>query len=281
VRLPFQGASSPRLTTAFAPRAGATRWLAHDERRAIDCLVYLFDVPPGEARGGLWRYLETNVGTRRSHTLPLEAAGRERGGRIWASAPYPGNHTTLVTLESLRVSKGGAFGVYEMGRAVEQLLEAVSASHRAGLVHGPIDGDGVLVSPRGTLLIELYGLDRALGDRPGPADHLRREEIRSVAELAWRLLTGAEASEREVFERQAARSQHREWIRWIGRALDPAVGFADADEAIDRLPSRGGVEVRVPAGRARGWLGRLSSAVAPRRDAETARSRKKDGGDGV
>lgn len=260
----------------------ARKWLAHDTRRATDCLVYVFDPGPDETRAAaVWAYLEAVVGTRRRHVLPIDSAGRERGGLIWASTPYPGHHSTLLTLDGLRRGKGGVLTVYEVARAMEQLLDAVLAAHEAGAAHGPISADEVLVSPRGTLLVEMYGLARAVGPLRSPADDARRDEVRSVVETAWRLLTGAEPAEREVFAGQARRTLDRGWVAWLERGLDPAVGFSCAGEALSALPGRGTAEVTVPPGRAFGWLGRLSSAVSPRRATEAGVSRKNPGPGGV
>lgn len=269
-----------RLVRALGSRGPARRYLGHDERRRIDCLVYVFDALGVGGPERLWASLRSVVGQRRPHVLPIEEIGRERGGLIWAITPYPGNHESIVTLDGLRRSKGGRFSVHETCRAVEQLLDAVSAAHHAGLVHGEISGEEVIVNPRGTLLVELYGLRRAL-EPAGSVDEARREEVRSIVSLAWTLLTGYAAEEVEVFAPQARRLIDTRWMRWIERGLDPINGFETATEAIAALPDGSSPAVEFPAGRARSLLGRLSWAVASRKENPGPPMRKKQGEDRI
>jgi hypothetical protein len=245
-----------RLVRPLGRHRFAERFLAFDIRRGVDCLLYLFNAPtdPGEAQ--LWQHLRAVVGVRRPHTLHLEEIGRDGPGRCWAAAAYPGNHETLVTLASLRQTKAGVLSLPETARAVRQLLEAVAAAHAQGVYHGPITEAQVLVNPRGTLLIELYGLERAI-ERPTQIDETRREELRSIAAIAWTLLTGLPAEEREVFAAPARGTTDRRWMDWIDRGLDPASGFADAEEAIAALPDNAPPAPEILPGRARSILGRF------------------------
>lgn len=274
-----------RLQRPCGECALGSRWLAWDTRRETDCLVYVFDRVPQSAARPLWAELGSMVGVRRSHVVSLDSVGRERGGLMWASASYPGNHEGVLTLGALRASRGGLFTVFEAGRAIEQLLEAAAAAHADGQVHGVLNEDAVIVTPRGTLLVELYGLERAINDRATSRDESCREEVGSITELAWRLLTGTDPADRDVFMPQVRRSLDREWLSWLEQGMDPALGFASAAEALESLPGRGGTEVRVPAGRAKAWLDRLSSAVGTRRgdasEPEPDEGRKSTGMSGV
>jgi hypothetical protein len=260
-----------RLVRPLGRHRNAERFLAHDLRRQVDRLVYLFDTDDGDEGEVLWSVLRAQVGARRPHTVQIEEIGRERAGLCWAVSAYPGNHESLVTLESLRQSRGGRLTVHEVARGVRQLLSAVCAAHRDGIVHGPIGTDEVLVSPRGTLLIELYALDRALAGLRGghkllAPDEARRDEIRSVASLAWTLLTGFGVEEHEIFAAQARRTLDRRWLQWIEKGLDPVAGFADADEALALLPDGAAPSVEFPAVRPADLLGRISRAVSGRRE---------------
>lgn len=281
---------SQRLLRPCGAHPLARRWLAWDARRETDSLVYIFDGVPDSAKRSLWEALGSMVGVRRPHVVSLDSVGRERGGLIWASASYPGNHEGVLTLGALRVSRGGMFTVFESGRAIEQLLEATACAHGEGVVHGVLGEDGVIVSPRGMLLVEMYGLARALSEGVMSRDEACREEVRSIAEIAWRLLTGTEPADRDVFMPRARRTLDHEWLAWLEQGLEPALGFASAAEALASLPGRSGSGVRVPAGRAKAWLDRISSVVGARRgepaghesgEIESDEKRKNTGPSGV
>ncbi|MBZ0173450.1 MAG: hypothetical protein K8E66_13785, partial [Phycisphaerales bacterium] len=227
-----------------------------------------------------WEALRLMVGQRRVHTLPIEEIGRERGGWCWACSPYPGNHETMVTLDGLRGNKGGRFSPHETARAVEQVLEAVSAAHADRIVHGAIRESEIVVNPRGSLFIELYGLRERIRVS-GRAEETGQDEVRSVAALAWTLLTGIDTSEMEVFSGRVGRAVDRRWMQWIERGLDPIMGYNDVCEAIEALPDNSPLSAEFPAGGARGLLGRLSSAVVPRKEIGGGWSRKKPGQGGL
>lgn len=272
--IPGRVIDGKRLVRSLGRHRLAERFLAHDLRRQIDRLVYLFDDDDrdeGDDGELLWSVLRTQVGARRPHTVQIEEIGRERAGLCWAVSAYPGNHESLVTLGSLRQNRGGRLTVHEVARGVRQLLLAVCAAHRDGIIHGPIDADEVLISPRGTLLIEMYALRRALaaarGGRPAlTPDEARRDEVRSVASLAWTLLTGFGVEEHEIFASQARRTLDRRWLQWIEKGLDPVAGFADADEALALLPDGAALSVEFPSVRPADLLGRITRAVSGRRE---------------
>lgn len=244
-------------------RFGA-RYLARDPRRDTDCIVWLFDRVPLEQGPRLWGYLKKNAGRRRAHILTIEAAGRETTG-CWAVTPYVGNHDGVVTLESLRAARGGVMSAFETGRAIEQLLDASVSAHAENEYHGSLDPACVLVNPRGTLEIGMYGLKATLeGTRP--AEDAACDEIRSIGLIAERLLLGdagdGTLSAPPTPDRLRAGSALRAWIR---RACDPIEGFDSASEAVASLPDRhdDASERRLDA--ARLLLGKLSAVVSPGR----------------
>lgn len=268
-----------RVVRELARHGLARRFLGHDLRRRIDCLLYVFDREAGQ-REPTWNALRLMVGQNRPHALRIEEIGRERGGWCWACAPYPGNHETIVTLAGLRKNKGGRFSPHETARAIEQVFDLVSSAHSGGLTHGVISEDEIVVNPSGSLFVELYGLRQRL-DRSSQSDESAHDEVRSVVGLAWTLLTGVDASEWDVFAERAGRTVDRRWMQWIERGLDPIMGFKDAGEAVAAMPDNNPVGVEFPAGGARGLFGRLSSAVAPRKEIGGLWSRKKQGPGGV
>lgn len=257
----------------------ARRFLGHDQRRGVDRLVYVFDQRGNEQRVQIWQALRLSVGAQRPHVLSIEQAGRERGGLIWASSPYPGNQESIVTLADLRTRRGDRLSAVETERAIEQLLEAASASHKAGIQHGSLREDEILVNPSGSLLVELYGLRRRAGLIES-AEEPAQEEIRSIVALAWTLLTGIDADERDVFASSVGRWVNPRWKHWIDRGLDPILGYGSAREAIDALPGRSG-DAMVEVAGAKSLLGRLSAAIGGGKETAGLWSRKKRGPDRV
>ena len=108
-----------RLVRHLNRHALADRYLGHDLRRGVDCLVYLFDGTEATAGEQTWEALRSIVGPRRAHALRVDEIGREAGGVCWVASPYPGNHEALITLETLRRNKGGVLSQMESTRAIE------------------------------------------------------------------------------------------------------------------------------------------------------------------
>lgn len=168
-------------------RFGA-RYLARDPRRDTDCILWLFDRVPGDRGPSVWGYLKRTAGIRRPHVLTVDAAGRDTTG-TWAATPYIGNHDGIVSLESLRAARGGVMSPFEVRRVIDQLLDASAAAHKAGEHHGELDPTCILVNPRGTLEIGMYGLLSSIeGDRAG--DDLIADEVRSIGLIAQPLAAG-------------------------------------------------------------------------------------------
>jgi serine/threonine protein kinase len=275
------GANEQRLMTDAVPRAVGgralvkplsgsmfgQRFLALDPRRQVDCMIWLFDAVEADRLPGVWAYLQRAVDQRRPHVLQIDAAGRERGGLCWACTPYVGNHDDIVSLDSLRLSRGGTMTVFETARAVEQLIDATIRSHEIGIVHGAIDPNNVLVTPRGTLEISMYGLREALKSDEVPAE-VRAGEIASIGGIAWQMLTGLDREESPGAAGHELVSHA--WRRWIVSTRDPITGFESPTEALRALPSNIAEPAETRLGAARSILGRLSSAVGGTRSGRAA-----------
>src|SRR5690606_25611627 len=141
--------------------------------------------------------LQRTTAVAHLHILPIQSytlvehAGE---GEIWIVTPYTGSQSGLLTLEHLPSPTGGRLSPPATVRGIRHLLEACAAAHAAGVVHGPMSPDEVLVDRHGSLLIEFYGLRRAMQARSAAPDpELIRDEVRSVAAMAYRLLTGMPA----------------------------------------------------------------------------------------
>lgn len=172
------------------------------------------------------------------HILPVEGTVAGIAGSVWVITPYSGNHDGLVTLASLAQAKGGRLTPPEADRAMIQLLEATGDAHEAGCHHGPVSADEVLIDRRGSLAVELYGFRRRLtGLSARPAAEVARDELRSIVEIGYTLITGLSAEEPRIEASRLFPRLDRRWDQWFADGLDPLGGFNSADEAMGALPS--------------------------------------------
>jgi len=171
------------------------------------------------------------------HLLPVEEFCLGTWGDGWAVTPYTGHQAGLQTLGDLRDAKGERMLPQEVERAVIHLLEAVAYAHAGGACHGPIGFDEILVDRFGSVQIEMYGLSRLLQGLPMWEPEAARDEVRSVVESAYHMLTGLRPEAPVVPAGRLVRRLPREWSDWLERGLDPAAGFAGAEEALAFLPS--------------------------------------------
>lgn len=228
--------------------------MALDERSLVTHLAYRFRLRGG--MGDQRRFLsavEAVSGLRLPHVLPIEyvtlktEAGPLEGA--WLVTPFTGNLEGLVTLESLLLAKGGRMSAVEVERAIGQVLETIEAAHAVGQVHGALRLEEILVDPRGSVVIELYGLRRRLmGAAMVAAPEAIVDEVRSVVAMAYRLLTGVEAGEPAISASRLS-AEAAGWETWFEMGLDPLRGFTTAGEAAGMMPTGGrAAEVSVRVG---------------------------------
>lgn len=155
--------------------------------------------------------------------------------------PYTGDADGLVTLAELLSRRGGQLGLREAVLAGEQLLSLSAWAHNAGIVHGRIGADEVIVDRSGKLGVELYGLRHGFASAAGEARvNADRDEVRSIVELVFELATGVPASvlnarrARGVLCRGSGRRGKR-LAAWLERGLG-VEGFAGAEAALAALP---------------------------------------------
>lgn len=242
----------------------AERWLALDEREESAHVAYRFRM--GNDKSEQRRFVaavEDLSGLAHAHILPIEQLALGIGGGAWVVTPFTGSHDGLVTLTSLVRDKGGRMEPAEADRTLTQLLEAVEYAHEQGHHHGPVDPSEVLVDRRGSLFIELYGLRRRLGGLSSrPAVEIARDEIRSIVEIGYSLLTGLPAEEPRIQAGRLVARLDRRWDDWFNEGLDPLGGFATAGEAIAALPgSRREVEARTKVSPVQTVIGRFRRAL--------------------
>jgi len=172
------------------------------------------------------------------HLLPIEGVHEGIAGSVWVITPFTGDHDGLVSLDSLLRQKGGRFSPLEADRALTHLLEASSLAHGEGCQHGPISTGEVVVDRRGSVAIELYGLRRRLTRLwEQTAIEVARDEVRSIVEIGYTLITGRSADEPRIAATRLFPRLDPRWDDWFNEGLDPVGGFGGADEALAWLPS--------------------------------------------
>lgn len=213
------------------------RWLAraHDDGRAL--LAYFLPRRLELDR----QMLEVSAHFRHEHALPLDVVDRDdRNGAIWILAPYPGSHDGLLSLDQLLALKpDGRMDMYEVGRAMRQLLGLVEASCEVGIRHGALHIDQVQLDRHGRLLVELFGVARTVRRTEQAWQPISRcQEVQRVIEIGRELVTGTPRGEHgSKIPHSLAPDLDKPWRAWFANGLDPAGGFASATEAILALPS--------------------------------------------
>jgi len=251
-----------RLTRALPNGRLAKRWLAVSDDDSATWVAHEFECGRGRCeRRRLSRGLQSLSRLAHPHVLPVSTYWFAQGGRAWALTPYVGTQVGLVNLEEVLAEKGGRMEWPEARRVAAQLLEASAHAHAERAVHGTVHADEVLVDRHGCLLIEHYGVEAAI-DGLEPDGELRRDEVRSIVQLTYRLVTGVSADEPRIPATRLVRRLERRWDQWFDAGLDPVSGFATASDALEQLPGVPAVAERpIPTTTVRGMLGRVRGAI--------------------
>lgn len=229
-----------RLVRPLAASPIAERWLALHERKLSSHVVHRFEAcrDKSEQRRVLGA-IEKGQSLHGPHLLPIELFSLSISQNPCAVTPYTGNHEGILTLSGLLAAKGGRMAAPEAERALRHLFEASRYAHSVGQVHGPMRWDEVLVDRHGSCSVEFYGMSRRLGVTTGPTAELRRDEIRSIVEMGYRMVTGLDADEPRIAPTRLSKRLDSSWDGYFDAGLDAAGGFESADEALDALPSSG------------------------------------------
>lgn len=255
-----------RITRTLARGPLSWRWLAvHDVALTSHVIHELIARHDKIERRRFLSAFEALADLHHPHLLPVESIAMGERGKTTLVTPFTGNQEGLITLGSLLKSKGGRMSASEVERAMVQLLDACRYAHSQRRHHGPIALEEVLVDRHGRLFIELYGVARAIrGLKPGN-EELERDEVRSVVEMAYRLLTGLSADEPWIVPSRIVRRLDERWDAYFAEGLDPASGFASAMEAMDSLPSvRRLADAKVSTSPVRKVLGHIGAGLGLR-----------------
>ncbi len=243
----------------------AERWVGLHEREQTTFVVHLFDVCHDRADERRFiSAMEKLSSFEQAHVLPVHHYAFLASGRPWAVTPYLGSQVGLVTLESLRLEKGGVMPAVEVERVMCQLFSASCAAHDAGVHHGPIRPDEVLVDRSGSASIEMYGVRRLLDGLVDANGEIVRDEVRSLVELAYYLLTGLPAEEPRIPAGRLVKRLPSAWDAWIEEGLSPVGGFESAADALAALPGRRESDVDASAYTVKTVIGRVRSALGPK-----------------
>jgi hypothetical protein len=254
-----------RLSRHLAKGPIADRWVAVHEAEHTLHTAYRFKTADPVVTASIREGASEVSRIANTHLLSVEAVHDGVGGSVWVVTPFTGNHDGIVTLASLVHDKGGRLTPVEAERALTQLLEGVIAAHGAGCYHGPLAPEEVLVDRRGSLAVELYGLRRRLGTLwKRPATEVAKDEVRSLVEIGYSLITGLSADDPRIPAARLFPRLDRRWDDWFNEGLDPLGGFATAEEALASLPSlRREVEGRQKASPVQTVIRRVRQALGP------------------
>lgn len=259
------------LTRELEPGLFGERRLALHADDQSSHVAYRFPGCEGrEAMGRFVRAVQTAEGLRHEHVLAIEYHTFDADGHPWVVTPFTGDVDGVRTLGKLLREKQGQMQPFEAERALIHILEAAAFAHRTDpardgrearlpLVHGPLSLDEILVDRYGRLVVEMYGMSRLLaGQAAGGDPETIRDELRSIAEIGYQLLTGLRAEVPMIPAGRLVKRLDSRWDRWLSRGLDAVGGFESAEEALSMLPSRQSVdlEIETVAG-VRGVFGRL------------------------
>jgi serine/threonine protein kinase len=224
------------LTRPLARHPLAARWLALHERDESSHIAYQFPVCRDKAEQR--RFLtaaEALAKVSHPHILRPELYTFDTLSHPWIICPFSGDADGVRPLSRLLRDKGGQLMLDEAQRAISQLLEAVTHAHEQGAHHGPLDLDDVLVTRFGGLEIELYGLSRQLRGLNVANQELVRDEIRSIVEIGYQLVTGLRCEAPIIPAQRLVKRLPMRWAAWLDQGLDPSGGFESPDEALAAL----------------------------------------------
>ncbi len=118
------------------------------------------------------------------HLLRADATALRTGAGRWFVAEYPTRSGGVFVLDRvMRQRDGGGCTPVEAATLAQHLLSASAHAHEAGLCHGTLTADEILLTPTGAAVIELYALRRRATGQPAFDDLAATDEVASIADL--------------------------------------------------------------------------------------------------
>ncbi len=227
-----------KMIRSVGSTRGIERFVVLCSKTDTNRLLYRFpNHPHHQQRRSLFDSMVTLGMIDHPHMLRVESASYDDRGRLCVITPYTGNHEGLVTLSDLIDQRGGKLGTIEAARAIEHLLCASAHAHTKKVAHGPIRPEHILVDRFGSTQIELYGYPALTRSDSISMNTLVADEIRSIVELAYTLITGLTVSADRLAPSRVIKKLDRNWDTWFELGLDPIDGFEDATHALNALPT--------------------------------------------
>ncbi|MGD9688148.1 MAG: hypothetical protein AB7V47_00220 [Phycisphaerales bacterium] len=237
------------LTRELTPGAMGSRHLALHALDNSSHVVHL--LPTGRDRYGQRRFLAAMAHAESlakavaptpggQHILRIEDHGLDTRGQAWVVTPFTGDARGIVSLEAHLREKGGFLPAFEAREALVHLCQAVAAAHAAGFAHGELHTESVVVDRRGSLLIEGYGVPLLLRDglEAMSDESIRRAEVRSIARIAYRLVTGLLPEEPIIPAGRVVTGLDPWWDAWLDTALYSEPGFRSSAHALSAIADR-------------------------------------------
>ncbi len=226
-----------RLIREIAPSSMAQRWLALHVRRQTSHVVHRFGVCGDRVeRRRFTTAFEQLASVNHPHLLRVEHFSFGSKGRPLVVTPYTGSHDGLLTLRQLLDQKRGRLSEFEGERLIEHLLDASAAGFDRGMSHGVIRTDDILIDRSGCVLVEHYGLRRALAGEPR-VTAIDADEIESIVRLGYECLTGVCPGTPLLRASRLVRLSDRAWDPFFESCLG-VEGVQTPAEVIERLPSQ-------------------------------------------
>ena len=227
-----------KVIRALGTTRGVDRYVVLCTRSDTNRMLYRFpNLPHHQQRRTLFDAMVTLGMIDHPHLLRVESASYDDRGRLCVITPYTGNHEGLVTLSDLLGQRGGKLGVLEASRAIEHLLAGSAYAHQHSVVHGTLQSDQILVDRFGSIQIELYGYPALMRLTATNRRAMMADEIRSIAELAYTMITGLTGNADRLAPSRVDKKLDRRWDTWFEIALDPIDGFEDSGHALRALPT--------------------------------------------
>ena len=227
-----------KLIRSVGQTRGIERFVVLCTKTDTNRMLYRFpSLPHHQQRRTLFDSMVTLGMIDHPHLLRVESASYDDRGRLCVITPYTGNHEGLVTLSDLLEQRGGKLGVIEAARAIEHLLCASAHAHENKVAHGPLQPEHILVDRFGSTQVELYGYPALTNIEKSGMNTLVADEIRSIVELAYTMITGLPVSADRLASSRVVRKLDRNWDTWFELGLDPIDGFEDATHALNALPT--------------------------------------------
>tara|TARA_R110002072_G_scaffold42064_21_gene118829 strand:- start:86710 stop:87564 length:855 start_codon:yes stop_codon:yes gene_type:complete len=233
-----------KLVRTLGNAHGATRYAVLCSRTDTNYMLYRFEhITNVKERRALFNALLKMSTLKHAHLLNIESVSYDDNGRLCVVTPYTGNHDGLVTLDQLLNIRDGKLGEVESTRALGHLLDAIRLAHKHEIYNGQINPDDILVDRYGCLQIQLYGFEtiahRSINQAPTQSERamLITDEIRSVVDLAYTMMTGLKATDDRIAPSRVIKKLDKNWDTWFDIGLDPIDGFDNIEHAINALPT--------------------------------------------